>query len=116
HEPSWSKGVYHLFVVAVEERDRLQKHLAEANIGTGIHYPIPLHLQKAYSHFGYKADDFPVSERSAAEILSSPMIPGLQWEQQKEVAKEVLAFLSSRPSHVLDAGAGASADLAETGH
>jgi dTDP-4-amino-4,6-dideoxygalactose transaminase len=115
HEPAWSRGVYHLYVVAVRDRDRLQKHLAEANIGTGIHYPIPLHLQKAYSHFGYKSGDFPVSEKSAAEILSLPMYPGLEWEQQKEVARQVLAFLPSRPSRVFAAAAGASADLAEAG-
>ncbi|HTF65698.1 MAG TPA: DegT/DnrJ/EryC1/StrS family aminotransferase, partial [Edaphobacter sp.] len=53
YEPSWFKSVYHLYVIRVENREELQKHLAKANIGTGIHYPIPLHLQKAYISLGY---------------------------------------------------------------
>src|SRR6185295_9874586 len=77
-EPSWAKAVYHLYVVRVRDRDQFQKCLAEANIGTGIHYPIPLHLQKAYQDLGYAAGDFPVAERAAVEILSLPMFPGLK--------------------------------------
>src|ERR1700722_14851809 len=61
-EAAWTKGVYHLYVVRVQDREALQKHLTGAGIGTGIHYPIPLHLQKAYQALGYKAGDFPVTE------------------------------------------------------
>jgi dTDP-4-amino-4,6-dideoxygalactose transaminase len=93
YEPSWAKAVYHLYVVRVQNRDALQKHLAEAGIGTGIHYPIPLHLQKACVDLGYREGDFPVSERAAADILSLPMYPGLGYEQQDRIAEQVLDFL-----------------------
>jgi dTDP-4-amino-4,6-dideoxygalactose transaminase len=93
-EPSWSKGVYHLYVVQVQNRQRLQQHLAEAGIGTGIHYPVPLHLQQAYSNLGYRPGDFPTAEKKAAEILSLPMFPGLTFGQQGRVAEEVQAFIS----------------------
>ena len=76
-EAAWTKGVYHLYVVRVADREALQAHLAEAGIATGIHYPIPLHLQKAYQHLKYKQGDFPVTEKVAAEIVSLPMFPQL---------------------------------------
>src|SRR5882724_4070805 len=76
-EPSWSKAVYHLFVVRVKNREKLQADLAAANVGTGIHYPIPLHQQKAYAHLGYRPGDLPVTERVTPEILSLPMFPQL---------------------------------------
>jgi dTDP-4-amino-4,6-dideoxygalactose transaminase len=96
HEAFWTKGVYHLYVVRVQDREALQAHLGEAGIGTGIHYPIPLHLQKAYQHLGYKKGDFPVTERVAKEILSLPMFPQLQRHQQKEVVAKVLEFVTSK--------------------
>jgi dTDP-4-amino-4,6-dideoxygalactose transaminase len=92
YEPEWSRAVYHLFVVRVPDREQLQKHLAADNIGTGIHYPIPLHLQKAYRHLGYAEGDFPVTERIAKEIVSLPMFPGLRADQQARVAESVLEF------------------------
>ena len=104
-EPSWAKSVYHLYVVRVRERDQFQKCLAEAKIGTGIHYPIPLHLQKAYQDLGYAAGDFPVAERAAVEILSLPMFPGLKADEQSEVVERALVFLSAGDSHVLTATA-----------
>ena len=76
-EASWTKGVYHLYVVRVQDREAFQARLAEAGIGTGIHYPIPLHQQKAYENLGYKTGDFPVTERLAGEIVSLPMFPQL---------------------------------------
>jgi dTDP-4-amino-4,6-dideoxygalactose transaminase len=76
-EPSWSRAVYHLYVVQVENRDAMQKALAQENIDTGIHYPVALHLQRAYSDLGYRAGDFPVSEKVAEHILSLPMFSGL---------------------------------------
>jgi len=93
HEPSWAKAVYHLYVIRVENRDQLLQDLAEAGIGTGIHYPVPLHLQKAYQGLGYKTGDFPASERAAMEILSLPMYPGLEYEQQRRVADELNALM-----------------------
>jgi dTDP-4-amino-4,6-dideoxygalactose transaminase len=93
--PEGSRSVYHLYVVRVQDRAGLQKHLSEAKIDTGIHYPVPLHLQKAYENFGYRQGDFPVTENVAAEILSLPMYPQLTPEQQCRVVHEVSAFLSS---------------------
>ena len=89
-EPSYSKAVYHLYVVRVKNREKLQAELASANIGTGIHYPIPLHQQKAYAHLGYKTGDFPVTEKIAPEILSLPMFPQLTREQQQYIAEKLM--------------------------
>jgi dTDP-4-amino-4,6-dideoxygalactose transaminase len=91
-EPDWARAVYHLFVVRVENRAELMKSLAEAKIGTAIHYPIPLHLQNAYKHLGFKNGDFPVAERVAPEILSLPMFPGLTANQQRRVVEEMVKF------------------------
>src|SRR5262249_41642549 len=63
--PSWSRPVFHLYVIQVSDREALQQHLARAGVGTGIHYPIPLHLQKAYADFGYPAHSFPIAEAQA---------------------------------------------------
>lgn len=98
YEPSWSKAVYHLFVVRSVNRDELMKHLGSAGIGSGIHYPIPLHLQRAYENLPYKPGDFPVSERVAAEILSLPMFPQLTAGQQLRVVEAVQAFASEKGS------------------
>jgi dTDP-4-amino-4,6-dideoxygalactose transaminase len=83
YEPSWSRAVYHLYVVRVQSRAKLQQHLSAANIGTGIHYPVPLHLQRAYDGLGYMRGDFPIAERATSEILSLPMYPGLALDQQR---------------------------------
>ena len=97
-ERSWAKAVYHLYVIRVSRRDQLQRHLAEARIGTGIHYPVPLHLQKAYDNLGYAEGDFPVAEALAAEILSLPMYPGLECDGQNRIVREVLGFLERDPT------------------
>jgi dTDP-4-amino-4,6-dideoxygalactose transaminase len=97
YEPSWAKAVYHLFVVRVANRLELQQHLAKANVGTAIHYPVPLHLQKAYAGLPYKKGDFPVAERVAEEILSLPMYPGLTTAQQSVVVKHLSEFVRSAP-------------------
>jgi len=95
-EAEWTKGVYHLYVVRVQDREAMQAHLAEAGIGTGIHYPIPLHLQKAYRQLGHKKGDFPVTERVAAEIVSLPMFPQMTEAMQDLVAQSVKEFLAAR--------------------
>ncbi len=97
YEPSWSKAVYHLYVVRTDEREGLMEHLKNAGVGTGIHYPIPLHLQKAYSSMNYRLGDFPVSERVAAEIVSLPMFPLLTAEQQGRVVDEIVRFVQTPP-------------------
>jgi dTDP-4-amino-4,6-dideoxygalactose transaminase/acetyltransferase-like isoleucine patch superfamily enzyme len=93
YEPAWSRAVYHLYVIRTARRDELTETLKQAHIGTGIHYPIPLHLQKAYSSLNYHAGDFPVAERVAREIVSLPMFPQLTPAQQVRVANEVMAFV-----------------------
>ncbi len=100
-EPSWSRGVYHLYVVQTADREGLMDHLKRAGIGTGIHYPIPLHLQKAYVRLNYKLGDFPVAENAAATIVSLPMFPQLTAEQQARVVEEIFNFVSiSVPKHL----------------
>ena len=93
-EPEWSRAVYHLYVIRVQDRAGLQKHLAEAKIDTGIHYPFPLHLQNAYASFGYKPGDFPVTEKVAFEILSLPMYPQLSSAGIGRVVQSVTEFLA----------------------
>jgi dTDP-4-amino-4,6-dideoxygalactose transaminase len=100
-EAAWTKGVYHLYVVRVPNREALQAALAEAGIGTGIHYPVPLHLQKAYEHLGYQKGAFPVTERVASEILSLPMFPQMTTAQQDEVAQKVEEFLDAKVAATL---------------
>ena len=70
--------VYHLYVIRTDKRDALSKYLSEHGIGTLIHYPIPPHLQEAYSYLGYKQDDFPIAEKIACTCLSLPIWPGLK--------------------------------------
>src|SRR5271154_6421464 len=92
-EPDGSRPVDHLFVVRVVDRAAFQKHLADAKIDTGIHYPVPLHQQKAYARLGYKTGDFPVTEKIAPEIVSLPMFPQLTPAQQARVVAETARFL-----------------------
>jgi dTDP-4-amino-4,6-dideoxygalactose transaminase len=94
--PDSAHSVYHLYVIRVSDRNALQQHLAKNGIGTGIHYPVPLHLQEAYRHLQYPAGSFPVCERVASEILSLPMFPQLRSDQSQRVVREVAAFLSPR--------------------
>jgi dTDP-4-amino-4,6-dideoxygalactose transaminase len=93
-EPSHSKSVYHLYVIRTPQRSELQDQLNQAGVGTGIHYPIPLHLQKAYAAMNHKLGDFPVCEQVAAQCLSLPMYPGLRADQQRNVAETIAEFSS----------------------
>ena len=94
YEPSWVKAVYHLYIVRVPQREALQAYLAEQGIATGLHYPVPLHLQKAYGGKGFNVGDFPVTEKVAAEILSLPMFPQLTQSQIEFVAEKINQFYS----------------------
>jgi dTDP-4-amino-4,6-dideoxygalactose transaminase len=94
-ESSSSTSVYHLYVVRTQFRDDLQKHLSDAGIGSGIHYPIPIHLQAAYASMGWKCGDFPETEAAADEILSLPMFAGLTADQQKRVTETISQFAVS---------------------
>jgi dTDP-4-amino-4,6-dideoxygalactose transaminase len=91
-EPSWSRAVYHLYVIRTADRDALMEHLKLAGIGTGIHYPVPLHMQKAYAWMNHSPADFPVARRIAADIVSLPMFPQLTAEQQFRVIEEIRNF------------------------
>ena len=103
-EPTWSRGVYHLYVIRTNDREGLMKNLKDAGIGTGIHYPVPLHLQRAYVSLNYAVGDFPVTESAAAEIVSLPMYPQLTLEQQEKVAAGVIAFATASQGQCAAAG------------
>jgi dTDP-4-amino-4,6-dideoxygalactose transaminase/acetyltransferase-like isoleucine patch superfamily enzyme len=92
YEPSWSRAVYHLYVIRTGNRDGLIDFLRSKGIGTGIHYPIPLHLQKPYASLNYTREDLPVATHLAGEIVSLPMFPQLRAEQQARVAEEIRTF------------------------
>lgn len=91
-ELSHNKHNYHLFVIATERRDELQKYLADNGIATGIHYPLPIHLQKAYEGCGWKAGDYPAAEKLAKEMLSLPMYPELDKNQVVYVCEKIKDF------------------------
>jgi dTDP-4-amino-4,6-dideoxygalactose transaminase len=91
-EAHYARHVYHLFVIQADRRDALQAYVTKAKIGTGLHYPLPLHLQNAYRHLGLKPGSFPVTEAAADTILSLPMFPELTEAQVGRVADAVRAF------------------------
>jgi dTDP-4-amino-4,6-dideoxygalactose transaminase len=88
-EMPYAQHVYHLYVVRTKERDALSKTLLASGIHTGIHYPIPVHLQEGYRDLGFGAGDFPCSEQAAREVLSLPMYPELSTLQLETVAGAV---------------------------
>ncbi|HEV2763231.1 MAG TPA: DegT/DnrJ/EryC1/StrS family aminotransferase [Pyrinomonadaceae bacterium] len=96
-EMAYARHVYHLYVVQTEGRDELQQRLAAAGVQTGIHYPVPVHLQPAYSSLGHKPGDFPESERQAARVLSLPMFPELTAEQIERVAEAIAGAAGDEP-------------------
>jgi dTDP-4-amino-4,6-dideoxygalactose transaminase len=89
--PGWAEPVWHLYVVRCRDRDGLQRRLAEAGVGTLIHYPIPPHLQGAYAGQGFTRGDLPVAERLAAEVLSLPIGPHLEKEAARTVVDAIEA-------------------------
>jgi dTDP-4-amino-4,6-dideoxygalactose transaminase len=91
-EEKGNRHIYHLFVIRTDRREALQQHLAAKQIGTGLHYPLPLHLQKAYAGNGWSKGQFPVTERAAERLLSLPMFPDLTESQVDRIASEVRAF------------------------
>lgn len=85
-------STWHQFVIHCEKRDALQQWLADHDIGSLIHYPIPPHLSEAYAYLGKKKGDYPIAERSAAEVLSIPMYNGMTEEEQQKVIDVINAF------------------------
>jgi dTDP-4-amino-4,6-dideoxygalactose transaminase len=95
--PEGGRHVFHCYVVRVGDgkRDALRQYLSERGIGTGVHYPVPIHLQQASSFLGYRQGDFPVTERLANEVLSLPMYPELTDTQVDTVADAVADFMKA---------------------
>jgi dTDP-4-amino-4,6-dideoxygalactose transaminase len=90
--PAHLRHVYHVYAVRHPKRDALQKHLTDKGVSNGIHYPVPVHLQKCFAELGYKPGDFPHAERATNETLSLPMFPELKPEQVDAVAAAVRSF------------------------
>ncbi|TSC64435.1 MAG: glutamine--scyllo-inositol transaminase [Microgenomates group bacterium Gr01-1014_93] len=90
-----STHIYHLYVIRTKSRDKLASFLKEKGINTGIHYPIPIHLQEAYRNLGYTKGDFPITEMLAKEILSLPMYPELTGKQIKLVTDSIKNFFQT---------------------
>jgi len=93
--PKLTKGidhVFHLYVIRTKKRDQLVKYLEENDISVGLHYPIPIHLQKAFKYLNYKKGDFPVSEQLAGEGLSLPIYPELKIEDIKYICQTIKKF------------------------
>ena len=94
-ESEGAESCYHLFVIRSEQRDRIFEQLSHAEIGCGIHYPVPLHLQPACRELGYRSGDFPASEYLADTVLSLPMHPHLQERELRMVSKRVRMALAA---------------------
>lgn len=93
--PTESEHVFHLYVIRYGKRDNLAKYLKTKGIMTGLHYPIPIHLQTAYSFLGHKQGDFPISEKLSNEILSLPMFPHLKEEQISFISETIKKFFKT---------------------
>jgi dTDP-4-amino-4,6-dideoxygalactose transaminase len=91
-EADYAESAWHLYVVRHPRRDELKKHLEANQVGCALHYPLPLHLQKAYAHLGYKQGDFPSAEKAARECLSLPIFPELTDAQIQRVVSVVKDF------------------------
>ncbi len=87
------KHIFHQYTIRLKNRDLIYKRLKEAEIEALIYYPVPIHLQKAFSHLGYKKGDLPVTEKICTEILSLPMHPEIRQDDQEYIVKNVLSFL-----------------------
>ena len=95
--------VWHVYAVRVRERDRLRAQLAEAGVSTGIHYPVPVHLQPAYASLGYRRGDFPIAEQLAEQTLSLPMFPELTRAQIECVGAALSTLLPNNSARVVAA-------------
>ena len=96
-EPEWARAIYHLFVIRTRDRQQLRDHLVAANIGTGIHYPVPLHLQPIFAGLKLHEGGFPRSERAGKRVLSLPMHPYLETDQIVHIASAVRQAVANCP-------------------
>ena len=92
-EADYANHIYHLYVIRAKKRGELQLYLSGEGIVTLIHYPIPIHLQKAYESLQYRRGDFPVAEECADEVLSLPVYPEIKREWIERIANAILRFL-----------------------
>ncbi len=95
-EMQYARHVYHLYVVQTPRRAELQNFLNENDISTGLHYPVPLHLQKCFAHLGYKKGDFPVAEKLADNCLSLPLFPDIEDAQIRFVCDRISEFFEKK--------------------
>ncbi len=84
--------VFHLYILRVKDREKLAKYLSTKGISTGLHYPVPIHLQKAYANLGYKKGDFPVTEKLSTEILTLPLFPEMTEKEIKYISLQISNF------------------------
>ena len=94
--------VYHLYVIQADDRDGLRNYLQDKGVSTGLHYPVPLHLQEAYKHLGYSQGDFPVAEKAAKRILSLPMFPELTEAQIRYVCDKIKEYIHHRDTEAAE--------------
>ena len=94
-EAPYAHHIYHIYAVRVKHRAAVMQHLGDRGIGCGIHYPVPVHLQKAYADLGHKPGDFPVSEACAESFVSLPMFPELTDGQIETVVSELKSCLAA---------------------
>lgn len=95
YEPDYTESVYHLYVILSKKRNELREYLNKHGVHTGLHYPVPIHLQKAYQNLGYKIGDLPVTERISNECLSLPLYPELEENSIKYVCELIKKFYKS---------------------
>lgn len=95
-EMPWARHVYHVYTLRSDDRNALQQTLSLAGIQTGIHYPVPVHLQTAYSDLGYLRGSFPQSEKAAAEVISLPLYPEMTDDQIQTVSQAVMSLAITR--------------------
>jgi len=93
HAADYAKHVYHIYAIRAKERDRLMTCLSEQGVSSGIHYPGPIHLQKAYSFLGLNEGSFPVAEQCALEFVSLPMFPELTSDQISYIVDAIKEFI-----------------------
>ena len=89
---SYAKHVYHLYVIQTKKRNELQKYLNDFEIATGLHYPVPLHLQNCFKELGYEKGDFPNTEELSDNCLSLPIFPEMTDDQISYVSEKIIKF------------------------
>ena len=92
-----SESVYHLFVVYVENRDQVRAELEKRGVETAVHYPVPIHLQEAFTHLGYKPGSLPNTERACERVISMPVFPELTEEQVRYAASSLAEVIAQKP-------------------